>query len=194
MRCLVCPARLPGTLHLCFVQSSKSLAIFQEYRTLRTTHIGTALLLIALSLIGLFWIVPTYTTPATAENDISPAFVPSLALCVIGGYSLILLISALKLPAGIASELDDEFGAEATGVDRRVLLNTLILCAVSALTWLLINFVGFEPAAMLLVAAIMLYVGVRNWIAIGLTAVVAPIVLSLCTYYFFSTQLPGFWK
>lgn len=162
---------------------------------MRTTHIGTALILIPLSLIGLFWLIPNHTVPPTAVDDISPGFVPSLALGVVLGYSLILLIRELrkKLEPN-DSELDEEFGAEATGVDRQVVMNTVLLTLVSVATWLGIKYVGFEPAMTVLIASTMYYVGNRNWLLIGMCAVIAPIVLSLCTLHFFSTELPGFWK
>jgi len=161
---------------------------------MRQTHIGTALLLIPLSLFGLFWVLPNYTVPSTSPDDISPAFVPSAALIIILVYSAILLVRELRSKVLPEDEIDEEFGKEATGVDRRVLLNTLLASVVCVLTWLGIKHIGFEPVTAVLIAAIMFYVGVRSWLTIGLCAVGAPVVLSLCTYYFFSTELPGFWK
>ncbi len=161
---------------------------------MRKTHIGTALFFIPVALICVFWLIPANTVPPTSADDISPRFVPTIAMAVIGFYSLILLIREWRAPKPEDGELDEEFGAEATGVDARVLLNTLILLVVSALTWLGMNYIGFEPTMTVLIAVVMYYVGARNWLTIGLCAVIAPIVLSLCTFHFFSTELPGFWK
>jgi len=161
---------------------------------MKRTHIGTALFLIPVCLFCIFWLVPNNTVPATSEFDVSPGFVPYIALGTILLYSLILLFQALRQPSASDSESDDEFGAEATGVDAQVLKNLLILSVVSALSWLGIKHIGFEPAMTLMIAATMYYVGVRNWLSIALTAVLAPIVLSMCAWYFFSTQMPGFWR
>lgn len=161
---------------------------------MRKTHIGTALFLIPVCLFCIFWLIPTYTVPATSEFDVSPGFVPYIALGAMLFYSIILLFSELRKKAANEEEQDAEFGSEATGVDRRVLLNLAILTVVSILSWLGIRYVGFEPAMMVLVAAIMYYVGVRNWLTIGLTAILGPIVLSMCAWYFFTTEMPGFWR
>jgi len=149
---------------------------------------------IPVCLFCIFWLVPNNTVPATSEFDVSPGFVPYIALGTILLYSVILLVHALRQPTKEGDESDDEFGAEATGVDARVLANLLILTVVSMLAWLGIKYIGFEPAMTVMIAAIMYYVGVRNWLTIGLTAVFAPIVLSMCAWYFFSTQMPGFWR
>jgi len=161
---------------------------------MRKTHIGTALFLIPVCLFCIFWLVPNNTVPATSEFDVSPGFVPYIALGAMLFYSIIMLIHELRQRAAEAEELDEEFGAEATGVDGRVLLNLVILTVVSILTWLGIRYVGFEPAMAVVTAFTMYYVGVRNWLTIGLTSIIAPIFLSLCAWWFFSTQMPGFWR
>jgi len=109
-------------------------------------------------------------------------------------YSLILLVREWRAPKPEDGELDDEFGSEATGIDKRVLLNLGILAVVSTLAWAGMKYIGFEPTMTVLIAAVMYYVGERGWLRIGLCAVLAPIVLSLCAYHFFLTELPGFWK
>jgi len=158
---------------------------------MRKTHIGTALVLIPLCLFCIFWLVPQNTVPATSEFDVSPGFVPYIALWTMLIYSVILLIDELRQQAANIEELDEEFGAEATGVDAQVLKNLVILVGVSVLSWLGINQLGFEPAMMVLIAVTMYYVGVRNWLSIGLTAILAPIVLTMCAWLFFSTQMPA---
>lgn len=161
---------------------------------MKKTHIGTALVLIPICLFCIFWLVPNNTVPATSEFDVSPGFVPYIALGTILLYSVILLIHELSQPAASVDESDDEFGSEATGIDARVLKNLLILTVGSILSWLGIKHIGFEPAMTVMIAVTMYYVGVRNWLSIGLTAVFAPIVLSMFAWYFFSTQMPGFWR
>jgi len=158
---------------------------------MRKTHIGTALVLIPLCLFCIFWLVPNNTVPATSEFDVSPGFVPYIALWTMLVYSAILLLNEWRKSVSNLEELDEEFGAEATGVDLQVLKNLVILIVVSVLAWLGIKYLGFEPSMMLLIAATMYYVGVRNWLSIGLTSILAPIVLSMCAWLFFSTQMPA---
>lgn len=161
---------------------------------MRKTHIGTALFLIPLCLFCIFWLVPNNTVPATSEFDVSPGFVPYIALGTMLCYSIILLFNELRHSAIDSEEADEEFGTEATGVDSRVLLNLAIYAVVSVLAWLGINTIGFEPAMTVLIAAVMYYTGARNPLTIVLTAVLAPVILSLCAWFFFSTQMPGFWR
>lgn len=161
---------------------------------MRKTHIGTALLLIPLCLFCIFWLVPNNTVPATSEFDVSPGFIPYIALGTMLFYSIILLVGELRRSAISPDEADEEFGAEATGVDGRVLKNLVIYAVVSVLAWLGIRHIGFEPAMAILIAAVMFYTGVRNWLTIALTAVLAPVILSQCAWFFFSTQMPGFWR
>jgi len=163
---------------------------------LRKTHIGTALFLIPLCLFCIFWLVPNNTVPATSEFDVSPGFVPYIALGTMLFYSIILLVTSLKseLKNGAGDDADEEFGGEATGVDSQVLKNLVIYIVVSVLAWLGINTIGFEPAMTILIAAIMFYTGVRNWLTIVLTSLLAPVILSQCAWFFFSTQMPGFWR
>ena len=162
---------------------------------MRKTHIGTALFLIPLCLFCIFWLVPNNTVPATSEFDVSPGFVPYIALGTMLFYSIILLVTNLKSEfKNSAEDAEEEFGGEATGVDIHVLKNLLIYAVVSVLAWLGINTIGFEPAMTVLIAAIMFYTGVRNWLTIVLTSVLAPVILSQSAWFFFSTQMPAFWR
>lgn len=161
---------------------------------MKKTHIGTGILLIPVCLWCLFWLIPNNTVAPTSEHDLSSALVPSIAIGTCLLSSLIMLVRAWRASQAQADELDEEFGGEATGIDGRVLLNLLwwILSAVAS--WLLITYVGFEPAMTVLLLATMLFVGIRNPWTIGLTAVLMPIILSQAAWYFFSTEMPGFWR
>lgn len=168
---------------------------------MRKTHIGTALILIPLGLWCLFWLLPNNTVPPTSEDDLSPGFVPAIALGTIVVTGLMMLLQALRqtntsanAKANTNGHDDEEFGKEATGINVQVLLNVLFLTILSVITWLLIVHVGFEPAMTVVLMTTMLYVGVRNPLVIGVTAVLMPIVLSMCAWYFFSTEMPGIWR
>lgn len=161
---------------------------------MKNTHIVTGILLIPVCLWCLFWLIPANTVPPTSERDLSPALVPSIAVgaCLITG--LIMLVRAWRATKSDAAVLDEEFGDEATGIDARVLVNTLWWIVAAVVSWLLITHVGFEPAMTVLLIALMLYVGVRKPLTIALVSVLTPIVLSQAAWHFFSTQMPAFWR
>ncbi len=164
---------------------------------MRTTHIWSGVLLALASLYCLFWLIPGNTSPAESELDLSPALVPSIAVgaCLI--LALVMAAQALyggrKIEAG-EDHLDEEFGSEATGADRHVLLNLLIWALVACACWYLVEYVGFEPAMTLFLVATMLFVGARNPWSIALVSLATPVVLSQAAYQFFNTELPAFWR
>ncbi len=164
---------------------------------MRTTHIWAGVLLALASLWCLFWIIPGNTAPAESELDLAPALVPSVAIGACLVLALVMTAQALwggrRVEAG-EDHLDEEFGAEATGASRHVLLNLLIWLAVAGASWLLIEHVGFEPAMTLFLVATMLFVGARSPWTIALVSLATPIVLSQAAYQFFNTELPAFWR
>ena len=161
---------------------------------MNNTHILTGIVLVPVCIWCLFWLIPGNTVPPTSEHDLSPALVPSIAVgaCLLTG--LIMLVRALRASRSASAEVDEEFGEEATGIDARVLMNTLWWTLTTVVAWLLIAHVGFEPAMTLLLVAIMLYVGVRKPLTIATTSLLVPILLSQAAWYFFSTQMPGIWR
>ena len=146
-----------------------------------------------LSLWCLLWLIPEHTIPPTSDRDLSPALVPSIAVGACLLTAAIMAIRAWGASETDKAALDEEFGAEATGIDRRVLWNAFLVAAVSIVSWLLLEYVGFEPAMGLLIATTMWFMGVRRIWTIVLTSVLTPVVLSQATWFFFSTELPGFW-
>ena len=160
----------------------------------RNTHIYSGVMLILASLWCLLWFIPENTEEATSDLDISPALVPAIAVGTILVLAIVMFVRALRMNAADADELDEEYGAEATGVTPVVMRNMAIWVAVSVISWLLIEYVGFEPAMTLFLLGAMVYVGVKSWWTIGLTSVLTPIVLSQLAFEFFSTQLPGIWR
>ena len=164
---------------------------------MRSTHIWSGVLLALASLYCLFWLIPDNTAPAESELDLAPALVPSIAIGACLLLAIVMALQAIRGGRSVASgedHLDEEFGAEATGANRHVLLNLLIWTAVAGASWFLIEHVGFEPAMALFMVATMLFVGARNPWTIALVSVATPVVLSLAAYQFFNTELPAFWR
>jgi hypothetical protein len=160
----------------------------------KKTHIGTGILLIPVCLWLLFWLIPNNTITPTSEHDLSSALMPSIAIGTILLTSVMMLVRALRSSATGAQAMDDEFGEDASGINRGVLLKTLLWAVAATVSWLLITYVAFEPAMTVLLIATMLYIGVRKPLAIVLTSVLMPIILSQASWHFFSTQMPGFWR
>ncbi len=155
------------------------------------------MLLALASLWCLFWLIPDNTAPAQSELDLSPALVPSIAIGTCLVLAVVMAVQAVyggrKVEAG-EDHLDEEFGAEATGASRHVLLNLLIWSGTACASWFLIEHVGFEPAMTLFLVVAMLFVGARNPWTITLVSLTTPIVLSQAAYQFFNTALPAFWR
>lgn len=164
---------------------------------MRTTHLWSGVLLVLASLYCLFWLIPDNTYPPDSELDLSPSLVPSIAIATCLLLAAVMAVQAMRGGRSVASgedPLDEEFGSEATGADRHVLLNLLIWVGVACASWFLIEHVGFEPAMALFLVATMLFVGARNPWTIASVSLVTPIVLSLAAYQFFNTELPAFWR
>ncbi|MEM7407847.1 MAG: tripartite tricarboxylate transporter TctB family protein [Pseudomonadota bacterium] len=161
---------------------------------MRNTHLYTGLLLIPVCIYCLFWFIPANVVPPTSEDDISPGLIPMIAVGTGLIMSVLMAFHAWRQGPPTGDQLDDEFGSEATGIDGRVLLNGLIWAVGSTIAWYLIVHVGFEPSMTLLLAAIMLYVGVRKPLSIALNSVLMPIVLSQAAWYFFTTEMPAIWR
>ena len=161
---------------------------------MKNTHIYSGILLAAVSFWCLIWFVPGNTEPPSSELDISPALVPSIAIGIVMVLAVMLTIQALRIRGEDADALDDEFGSEATGVDLHVLFNTFLWLVASVGSWLLMDYVGFEPAMAVFLVVCMLFIGVRKWTTIIITALAAPIVLAQSAYLFFDTVLPAFWR
>ena len=105
-----------------------------------------------------------------------------------------MMVRALRSNRFQTIAMDEEFGDEATGINVTVVRNLVLWCVAAIVSWLLIEYVGFEPAMTVLLVATMLFVGVRNIPTIILTSVLMPIALSQAAWYFFSTELPGIWR
>ena len=88
---------------------------------------------------------------------------PSIAIGTILLTSVMMLVRALRSSAAGAQAMDDEFGEDASGINRGVLLKTLLWAVAATVSWLLITYVAFEPAMTVLLIATMLYIGANHW-------------------------------
>ena len=151
------------------------------------------MVLIVIGLVCLFWIIPATTFPPDSALDLAPAFIPSLAVSIFLLLSLVLLVTA-TLRREDDKSLHEEFGEDATGIGKKEFGEVGLWILAAGSSWLIMTYVGFEPAMTLLIGAVLIYVGLRNYWILAATAILVPIVLSQFVWYVFETQLPGFWR
>ena len=142
----------------------------------------------------LVWLIPNNTVPPTSENDISPGLIPSIAVGVGLVLSIAMAWRAWRLSSADAEAMNEEFGAEASGINVDVLINTGLWALGSGVAWVIIRYIGFEPGMTVLLLATLLYIRIYRVKPLIGTAVVIPILLSQIAWYFFSTEMPGIWR
>lgn len=160
---------------------------------MRKTHLASSAFVIVASLLLLFWIIPEQTSPPMSKLDLSPSFMPSLAVAVCLILAVILGLDAL-LVRKETDDLHEEFGAEASGMGLPEFRNLGLWTAASLFAWYGTVYVGFEPAMILFLAGWMVYAGMRNVWQTATIAIATPIILSQIAWYVFTTELPGFWR
>lgn len=161
---------------------------------MRNTHLMTGIVLVPICIFCLFWLIPNNTEPPTSADDISPALVPSIAAGVGLLLSFLMAFRAWRVSGVEADAMDDEFGAEATGIDANVLINAGLWALASGVAWVIIAYIGFEPGMTALLIATLLYIRIYRITPLIGTAVVMPILLSQIVWYFFTTEMPGIWR
>ena len=142
----------------------------------------------------LLWFIPNNTEPPQSHLDLAPSLIPMVAMSTCLVTSIMLIIAAWRAPKSADNPDDDEFGVEATGATADVMVNFSLWIFAAAVSWLLMAYVGFEPAMAVFLSATMYFVGVRQHWVVAVVAVVTPIVLSQLVWYLFSTEMPGFWR
>lgn len=160
---------------------------------MRLTHLYSAVIIGGFSFLCLVWIIPSQTAPAESPLDLPPAFMPTLMVAICLLLSIVLGVRALR-QKGDDGKPNEEFGEDATGIGRTELLNFSLWAGVATTTWLLLRFVGFEPAMTVFLLAVLTYTGVRKIWLIACVALVVPIVLAQFTWYALTIQVPGFWR
>jgi hypothetical protein len=137
----------------------------------------------ALSLIAIFVLIPGYV-PHKAEFGPTPAFFPTVSAVLIGlcGVGMV-LHRLLRGPQRQAADAPSP-------ISRANLIFLLVVGTVFVLTLAAMVWVGFIPAGIGLVAALMLYMGNRRWLVIAATAVLTPFFLYAVFTWGFGIPLP----
>jgi hypothetical protein len=148
----------------------------------RADLISGGVLLIA-CVFTIYFIVPLQIDSGGEDYGLEPKFFPVALLWLITGLSVLLVVTRLVVPAdppGSAVPLQAK--------------NWLFVGGMSiffALAFVAISFVGFIPAAAVIIAILMIAVGGRrHWIEIIIVSLIAPIVIDLALSHLFKVQLP----
>ena len=157
---------------------------------MRKTDLWTGTILVVVAGIVLFWLLPSHTTPAQSELDLAPAFVPSLAVWTCLLLSVRLIWNGLSPEHYRSDHSDEEFGDEATGMGPLEIRNLAMWILVSVVTMVLLETVGFVVAGSTLLAVVMYYARLRNYLMLVSISLSVPLALYWIVWFGFTVELP----
>ena len=160
---------------------------------MRKTHIGSSVVISLIMLVFLLYLIPNYTSPPDSNLDLSPSFIPSLAVVVVLFLSIFLGVTTF-LTKNNVGDLHEEFGVEASGIGWLEIKNLGLWVVLSAVAWFGTTYIGFEPTMTVCLAIGLIFCGLRSHWLTALIAVLTPIILSQGAWLVFTTELPGFWR
>ncbi len=157
---------------------------------IRRTDIVSGLILAVVSVLLLVWIIPANTSPPQSENNLSPAFLPSLAALVMLTLAVLLAIVSWTSPPGDPDARHEEFGDEARGLGLGEMADIAIWSAFAAAMMAGFLTIGFLATAVAALVLMMLYTGERRPIPIAAVAIALPLALQQIAWHAFTVQLP----
>ena len=146
--------------------------------------VAAGLILAAISIVTLAWIIPANVNSSVAENDVSPAFFPNLAMWLLLGLSLSLVISRIVQTRN--------FGHAVTTSTswKPIVSQAFIWHVVGTLAFLGLANIGFLATSSILVILGGLACHFRNWWLLGGLAIIFPIVVVQISWIVFEVNLP----
>ena len=160
---------------------------------MQKTHIGSSVVISLIMLVFLLYLIPNYTSPPDSNLDLSPSFIPSLAVVVVLFLSIFLGVTTF-LTKNNVGDLHEEFGVEASGIGWLEIKNLGLWVVLSTVAWFGTTYIGFEPTMTVCLAIGLIFCGLRSHWLTALIAVLTPIILSQGAWLVFTTELPGFWR
>lgn len=157
---------------------------------MRRTDIGAGVILFVAAALALLWLIPAHTFPAQSESNLAPAFMPSVALTIVLGLALLLVASRLGGSAAGEGQPHEEFGTESRGFGRAEARELALWAGAAVVTMLILKYVGFIAAGVLLLVATMLFMGERRLWVVGATALATPTIISIVAWHAFTVQMP----
>lgn len=156
----------------------------------RRTDIVAAIVIAAVAIVLLVWIIPQHTSPPQSEGNLSPAFMPSLAVGVMLVLAILLGVSAwFSRDDGDGVE-HEEFGTEAHGIGLTDAADVALWGCFAAAMMVGFLTVGFIPTAIPALVVLMLYAGQRSPVLIGSVAIAVPVLIHQIAWHAFTVQMP----
>lgn len=147
----------------------------------RAIDIATGLLVALLALAALFWLIPLQVQTAVGEYDLSPAFFPKLAAWIVLVLALGLVLVRLALARRATAS---------NGEGVRIAIEALVWTAVSLLTMISLVKIGYLATSMVLIASGAWMSGRRDWLRVGLVAILFPLAVDFAAWRIFTVHLP----
>jgi hypothetical protein len=148
----------------------------------RRSDIYSGSLLVLFGLVMIFIIVPTQID-STGEYGLDPKFFPVSLLWLIVCMSVLLVASRWIITV---DDRDDTGPLD--GQNWLFIAGAALYLLIGFVT---IDFAGFIPGAILMIAVLMYLMGVRrNWIRLAGVSVATPVVIYLAMRHLFTIQLP----
>ena len=133
-----------------------------------------------LSVIAIFWLIPTETETVESDYDVSAAFFPYLAGWATLGLSFLLVLSRIR---GIRGCLRNRTG-------RIVIFESTGWSIIAGGIYYGLATIGFLWTMPLLIASAMVLSGNKTWWLIGLTSVAFPFLIHHLVSWVFTVSLP----
>lgn len=147
----------------------------------RSIDIATGVLIAALALVALFWLIPRQIDTRVGEYDLSPAFFPRVAAWAVLALAVALVVLRLAQPRR---------GPSAQGGGPRIVAEAAVWTLVAALTMISLFKIGYLITSIGLIAGGAWMAGRRDWLRIGLVAVLLPVLMKFAAWQIFTVQLP----
>lgn len=152
---------------------------------MRKADVYTAVVFLIYSAVGFFYIIPTQIQYAIPPEDVSnavflPTFFPTSSVVLFALVSLTLLFGALRRK---------EAGAPKIATRRALLQVGVVFAACYAYVQSLAYF-GFLLSSPVFLAALMMFMGTRDWRYVAPIAVLFPIGVNYFFWFSFQLALP----
>jgi hypothetical protein len=148
---------------------------------MKKADIISSAFLLSMGILFIFVFIPSQTGEGE-EYGMSPAFLPTTAMVIVVGLSLILLLQSIFSRK--------EQSGDATPLKARNWLNIGIYSALLFLSLGAIKVIGFIPGGILSIPAFVILMGGRNILTIGLVAIPPPVLLYIALRYGLHIPLP----
>lgn len=135
---------------------------------MRKTDIWTGAILCVLGLFTIFYLIPTQTEYGE-DFHLQPGLYPTVAACVITAMGALLFLTRFLGGA--------QYDSDKPGFTMANLIHVVIMAVLLGLALFLFDQIGFVFTGMLLIAALMLYIGEYRPLYLAGAAVVTPLVL-----------------